>query len=65
LKRNSLKTVMDAGFECSRDSIAGPERSGILPEWAPHPEPPGYVVTGVQEALQRAKLSLRDSWIAA
>jgi hypothetical protein len=25
--------------------ITGPERSEILPEWAPHPEPPGYTVT--------------------
>ena len=45
LKVYSLKAAMNQGSGCSRDPIAGPERSGILPEWAPHPEPPGYTAT--------------------
>jgi len=40
----SLKTAMNKESECSSGPIARLKRSGILPEWAPHPEPFGYKV---------------------
>jgi hypothetical protein len=45
LKGYGLKAAMNQGSGYSRDPIAGAERSGILPEWAPHPEPLVYTAT--------------------
>jgi hypothetical protein len=38
LKRYSLKTEIDAGFECSKGPSAGPVCSEMLPERASDPE---------------------------